>query len=81
MERGIRNLSAHSWEVDFVITHCAPLSIGSLRGYTDRNRITQYLDEIREKTAFRNWFFGHHHENLQLLGKYLMLYEQIIRIQ
>ena len=81
MERGIENLSQHGWAVDFVISHCAPTSVTSIAGFTDRNRLTQYLEKISERLTFRRWFFGHYHDNKQILRKYDMLYEQIIRIQ
>lgn len=81
MERGLQNLSSHDWCVDFVISHCAPTSIATLAGYSDKDKLTQYLEKVNEKLAFRKWFFGHYHGNRQLLGRYIMLYEQIIQIQ
>ena len=79
--RGIKNLSAHDWKVDFVITHCAPASIAALAGFFDRDQLTQYLERIYEKVDFRKWFFGHYHDNRQILDKHVMLYEQILQIQ
>ena len=81
MERGIRSLSKYNWNVDFVVSHCAPTDIAALSGYSDRNRLTQYLETISEQLSFRKWFFGHYHSNRQVPGKYIMLYEQVIRIQ
>ena len=81
MERGIENLSSHGWNVDFVISHCAPTSISAIAGFSDRNRLTQYLEKINERLTFRKWFFGHYHDNRQILGNHTMLYEQIIQIQ
>ena len=81
MERGLENLSACEWKVDYVVSHCAPGSIAALAGFPDRDRLTQYLEQINERLDFRRWFFGHYHGNRQLLGNYIMLYEQIIRIQ
>jgi hypothetical protein len=80
MERGLQNLSSHDWNVDFVISHCAPTSVAALAGFSDRDRLTQYLEQVNERLTFRKWFFGHYHGNRQLLGNYIMLYEQIIRI-
>ena len=80
MERGLQNLSSHDWNVDFVISHCAPTSVAALAGFSDRDRLTQYLEKLSERLAFRKWFFGHYHDNYQVLGKHIMLYEQIIQI-
>ena len=81
MERGLRNLSMNNWTVDYVISHCMPSGIAAAAGLTDRNILTQYLETINEKLTFRKWFFGHYHENRTILDRYIMLYEQIIRIQ
>ena len=81
MERGLRELSSHNWKVDFIVSHCAPSSIAAHAGLSDRNRLTQYLEKVNGKLAFRKWFFGHYHGNSQILGRYIMLYEQVVRIQ
>ena len=80
MERGLRNLSIHNWTVDYVISHCASASITAMAGFSDSDRLTQYLEKIRERLTFQYWFFGHYHDNHQFLGKHIMLYEQIIQI-
>lgn len=81
MERGLENLSAYKWKVDYVISHCAPSSIATLVGFPDRDQLTQYLEQINERLDFRRWFFGHYHANRQILSDYIMLYEQIIQVQ
>ena len=81
MEKGMRNLSLHDWNVDYVVSHCAPSSVAAVAGFSDEDRLTQYLEKIRERISFQYWFFGHYHDNYQVLGNYIMLYEQIIQIQ
>ena len=81
MERGFKNLSEHNWKVNYVVTHCAPTSIATLAGFQDKNQLTQYFEQINEKLDFRKWIFGHYHENRTIFDRYIMLYEQIIRIQ
>ena len=81
MERGLRNLSMHNWTVDYVISHRAPASVAAVAGFTDSDKLTKYLEKIRERLTFQYWFFGHYHDNFQVLGKHIMLYEQIIQIQ
>lgn len=81
MERGLRNLSMHNWTVDYVISHCAPASVAAVAMFTDSDKLTKYLEKIRERLTFQYWFFGHYHDNFQVLGKHIMLYEQIIQIQ
>lgn len=80
MEKGMRNLSLHDWNVDYVVSHCAPSSVAAVAGFSDEDRLTQYLEKICERISFQYWFFGHYHDNYQVLGKHIMLYEQIIQI-
>ncbi len=81
MQRGLENIAACRWNVDYVISHCAPTSITAMAGFSDSDKLTQYLEKIHERLTFQYWFFGHYHDNYQVLGNYIMLYEQIIQIQ
>ena len=80
MERGLENLKAHGNRVDFVFSHCAPLQVAAMMGYTEQNRLAGDFDAIAQTVEFQRWFFGHYHDNRQFMTKYIMLYEQIIRI-
>ena len=82
MQEGIKNLERCGWKVDYVITHCPPASIIALlgRGVYKQDRLTQYLEEIRQKMEYRHWFMGHMHVNEQINAKDILIYEQIIRI-
>jgi len=82
MEEGRRNLAAHGNTVDYIVTHCCSSSTQALLGgglYTP-DILTGYLEEIRQKTKFRKWFFGHYHDNRNVNAEEILLYEQIIRI-
>lgn len=82
MEIGRRNLEEYSWDVDFVITHCASASTVALigQGLYEQDVLTKYLEEIRNKLNYTRWFMGHYHINKQINDKDIILYEQIIRI-
>ena len=82
MDEGRRNLSAHDYTVDFIVTHCCSSSTQALLGgglYTPDIE-TAYLEEIRHKAKFKKWFFGHYHDNRNVSAEEILLYEQIIRI-
>ena len=66
---------------DYIVTHCAPSSVAAEAGYDGEDRLSRYLEEIKGKIGFQKWFFGHYHHNRALSEKYIMLYEQIIRIR
>lgn len=82
MERGEKNLKEHGNRVDFVITHCLPTSIQALYsgGAYKRDTLTDYLERIAESTSFPKWFCGHYHDNAQPDERFIIMYEQILRI-
>ena len=83
MQHGIETLEKHNFDVDFVISHCAPQNVVSFfsHGLFNPDALTTYFDELIEKgLKFSAWFHGHYHDNQKNLGKYVMLYEQIVRI-
>lgn len=79
---GSQRLDECDNEADFIVTHCAPQSVvctfagGSYR----MDALTSYFNVIAESVRFKKWFFGHYHGDAQILGDYIMLYRQIVRI-
>lgn len=71
-------LEKAGYKVDYVITHCAPQSIAP--PYSKPDRLTEYFDGLAQRLRFRNWFFGHYHEDRKISDKFILLYEQIVRI-
>lgn len=82
METGRKNLLKHDYKVDFIVSHCCSTSTQTLfaQGVYQRNYLNDYFEEIRNKTEFKKWFFGHYHDNLNVSAKEILIYEQIIRI-
>lgn len=82
MDNGLKNLEKYNNRVDYIITHCASCSAASLlsHGMYKPDKLTRYLEEIRNKVDFSRWFMGHYHENRAINDKEIILYEQIIRI-
>lgn len=81
MERGRQSLTTVNNEIDFVISHCAPQEIQSVIGFTDGDNLTQYFNELLwDGLKFDRWYFGHLHQNKQIMGKFICIYEQIIQI-
>lgn len=82
MMEGKRNLASCSNEVDYIITHCCSSSTQALisHGAYKRDILTDYLEDIRQNTKFKRWFFGHYHDNKQVNREEIMLYERIVRV-
>lgn len=82
MDFGLKILERFDNEVDFVVTHCCPQDVVNTfsGGMYEADRLTEYFDLVADKIKFRKWFFGHYHNDAEILCDYIMLYEQIIRI-
>ena len=79
VENAYSNLEKVNFEVDYVLTHCAPSSIvKEMFNYRSDNN-TKILEEFRKKIIFKNWFFGHYHENKKF-GRYRCFYSNILEL-
>ena len=69
------------WKVDYVITHCAPTAIQQkINADFKPDKLTDFLEEIRCRSQFHYWLFGHYYDNRIIDEKYVLLYEQMVRI-
>ena len=77
---GLKNLEAVSNRVDVILSHCAPSPIQDIisGGFYQKDRLTDYLDQVREQCSFRHWFFGHYHENRDVGEQFTLLYDRIV---
>lgn len=79
VENACSNLEKVNFEVDYVLTHCAPSSIvKEMFNYRSDNN-TKILEELRKKIIFKNWFFGHYHKNKKF-GRYRCFYSNILEL-
>ena len=78
----VTTLEASHWSVDYIITHCCPLSIQTMfsKGVYKSDTLLEFFDSVADRCSFKHWYFGHYHDNQNLLNRYTMLYEQIIQI-
>lgn len=81
IDNAFTNLESHNWTVDYIVTHSAPSSIlpfvseffiSNLKA--DIDIVNTTLEQIKEKTTFSHWFFGHYHGEKDFLDKYSLLY-------
>ena len=43
--------------------------------------LTDFLEEVSQRCQFRYHFFGHYHTDRVIREKYVLLYEQIIKLK
>ena len=82
MERGIIALDAAGWEVDYVLTHCAPRSIQTMIAeWYENDPIVSYLERVRVDLKFKRWYFGHYHIDRQLNEQFIALYNKVAPVK
>ena len=60
------------WKVDYIITHCAPTAIQQkINANFKSDKLTDFLEEIRCRSRFHYWLFGHYHDNRIIDEKYV----------
>ena len=53
-----KNLDAHGWAVDYILTHCAPTSIAlQFSRHNVADHLTDFLQEVRAGTIHHCWLF------------------------
>lgn len=82
MDFGLKTLAEYDDKVDFIVSHCCPQEIAAIfsNGFYKSDQLTTYFNVIANTIDFSKWFFGHYHNNMQIMNKFIMLYEQIIRV-
>lgn len=78
--RAEQNLAYYNWEVDYVISHCAPSRVVDTlsAGHYEHDRLTDWFDYIADTLEFKRWYFGHYHNNRFFGDNFVMLYEDCI---
>ena len=78
-ETGLAALAGVQNQVDVILTHCAPTNIQEQIGSSCRpDRLTDYLEQIRNTCSFKLWFFGHYHAERRIDPRFILLYESVV---
>lgn len=68
--------------VDYVLTHCAPTLVqGRINPTFLPDRLTEYLQHVRDTTAFHRWYFGHYHVDREYDDGFCALYDCVLPIE
>ena len=82
LERCVRQLEAHDWKVDYILTHDAPRKILEfaqlMKGQP--NLLHTFFDEVMEKTGYKKWLFGRYHKDRSLGTKSQMVFCQSVAL-
>lgn len=72
-------------EVDTILSHTCPYScmprhlfLSQIDQSTVDNNMEHFLEEVKNKIQYKNWFFGHFHANEEIEENMYMLYDGVI---
>lgn len=79
----LKNLAAHDFKVDYIVTHCCPSSIADILGggLYQPDRLTDFFESLKNRCQFRYWFFGHYHDEGIVMQKYILLYRNFLSVE
>ena len=75
----LSNLNKSNNKVDIIITHCAPTSIQKdVDEKYDINKLTDFLEDLKNSITYSKWFFGHYHKDLEVDNKHTAIFERVV---
>lgn len=82
---GLSNLEKYQWKVDIVITHtCTAQSLKWIQEQYSTEVIAdemyEYFQMIQNRLDYRQWYFGHFHQDAQLPDLQRLLYHDLLMI-
>lgn len=80
-EEAMSNLDSVGWNVDIVLSHCAPNSVqDKINSGFQYDQLTRFLQEIKDRLLYSKWFFGHYHVDEDVDEKHHCLYHKIVKV-
>lgn len=81
LETAISNLEAYDWNVDYIITHCAPSSVQQeIASDYSQDILTEFFEEIKNRISFEKWFFGHYHIDTVIDDEFCCMFNNIDKL-
>lgn len=79
--RALENLERAAWQVDCILTHCAPSRLLSqIDPALSPDLLTDFLEDVDRRCRFEHWFFGHYHRDLVLENRYILQQEGLYKL-
>lgn len=75
----LENLDRNDWNVNHIITHCAPTSIQKqINSWYEKDDLTNFLELIKNNCRYDRWYFGHYHIDETIDLSHNALYHKIL---
>ncbi|MFD1888564.1 metallophosphoesterase family protein [Paenibacillus wenxiniae] len=84
-EYGLQQLEKYNWDVDVVITHtCSRESLAWITQHYNTNVepdvMHDYFQTIQDQLNYRQWWFGHFHQDVELPNRQRLIYYDLVQI-
>lgn len=74
-------IQENNFRFDYIITHSAPTSVQKVTAPTYQiNELTDFLEDVKNRSSYKKWFFGHYHRDIDAYGKFIAVYDKIHKI-
>lgn len=80
-------LDSVGWQVDYVITHTCGTRLLPRALYPDpawqhpdKDRLTDFLDELDDRLCYHRWYLGHFHRDCDLDDRHTVLYDRVVEL-
>jgi len=80
IKKAIKNIKNYHYEVDFILTHCAPSGMVSKMFDFKTDSDTDKLSKIEYFCDFKYWYFGHYHIDKEL-DNFRCIYNNILELK
>lgn len=76
-------LEACGWNVDYVVTHCAPSSVAGqlVPGAFEADSATELFEHIDHRLSYKKWYFGHYHVDEVVDDQHEALYNKVVLME
>ncbi len=76
-----KNIKENNFEFDYILTHSAPTSVQqTIAPSYEVNRLTDFLEQIKNTVSYQKWFFGHYHKDIECDKKFTAVFEKIFQV-
>ena len=76
-----KNIKKNDFEFDYILTHSAPTSVQqTIAPSYEVNRLTDFLEQIKNTVSYQKWFFGHYHKDIECDKKFTAVFEKIFQV-
>jgi len=76
------NLDIVDNNVDYILTHTCPESIGDLLelSFINVDSNMKFFEQLTNSVKFKHWFFGHFHIDVRVNDKFTCVYKTVIQL-